>query len=395
MAGNLLIFREKLEDFNMRILLVIDSFFTGGAEFSTLELFNYLKEKNVVIQICKLKKMSPEYAPETFNLSNDYIATLPNGDFLYRRKALKKIISQFKPDIMHSVLFNANLLVRSIRVFDSSFIHLESLVNHTYSENRLHEKGVTKIKLEGYRFLDRITSVLGTDHFHPNGYSVANHYQEKLGIDQKKMTVVHRGRDIKKYDVLPFNRNSIGIEDDKIILLNVARQEYQKGQDVLLKALILLPKNIFEKVHLLIAGREGKLTTSLFKFVEENKLEKNISFLGHRTDIPELLKMSDIFVFPSRFEGLPGVLIEAEAAGLPIICTNLPMMREVVEVDKNALVFEINNEKQLAECISKLVFDENLKNEFALESKKIFEEKFQLDSVHQKMYELYFKLFSK
>lgn len=379
----------------MRILLVIDSFFTGGAEFSTLELFKYLKEKNVVIQICKLKKMSPEYAPETFNLSNDYIATLPNGDFLQKRKALKKMISQFKPDIIHSVLFNANLLIRSIRVFDSSFIHIESLVNHTYSKNRLQEKGVTKIKLEGYRFLDRITSTLGTDHFHPNGYSVAKHYQEKLGIDQKKMTVVHRGRDIKKYDVLPFNRKQIGIDVDKIILLNVARQEYQKGQDILLKALTLLPRDILEKVHLLIVGREGKLTTSLLKLIEVNKLEKNISFLGHRTDIPELLKMSDIFVFPSRFEGLPGVLIEAEAAGLPVICTNLPMMKEVVEVDRNALVFEINNEKQLAECISKLVLDENLKNEFALESKKIFDEKFLLDSVHQKMYNLYFKLFSK
>ena len=202
----------------MRILLVIDSFFTGGAEFSTLELFKYLKEKNVVIQICKLKKMSPEYAPEAFNLTNDCIATLPNGTFLQKRIALKKIISQFKPDIIHSVLFNANLLVRSIRVFDSSFIHIESLVNHTYSENRLQEKGVTKFKLEGYRFLDKITSILGTDHFHPNGYSVAKHYQEKLGIDQKKMTVVHRGRDIKKYDVLPFNRKEIGIDEDKIRL---------------------------------------------------------------------------------------------------------------------------------------------------------------------------------
>ena len=379
----------------MRILLVIDSFFTGGAEFSTLELFNYLKEKNVVIQICKLKKMSPEYTPETFHLTNDCIVTLPNGTFLQKRIALKKIIYQFKPDIIHSVLFNANVLVRSIRVFDSSFVHIESLVNHTYSENRLQEKGVTKFKLEGYRILDRITSVLGTDHFHPNGYSVAKHYHEKLGIHQKKMTVVHRGRDIKKYEVLPFNRKEIGIDEDKIILLNVARQEYQKGQDILLKALTLLPKDILEKVHLLIVGREGKLTTSLLKFVEENKLEKKVTFLGHRTAIPELMKMSNIFVFPSRFEGLPGVLIEAEASGLPIICTDLSMMKEVVEVDKNALVFEINNEKQLAECISKLVLDENLKNEFALESKKIFEEKFLLDSVHQKMYDLYFKLFTK
>ena len=259
----------------------------------------------------------------------------------------------------------------------------------------MQEKGVTKFKLEGYRILDKITSLIGTDHFHSNGYSVANHYQEKLGVKENKMTVVHRGRDIKRYDVIPFDRKEIGIHEDKIILLNVARQEYQKGQDILLKALTLLPKDILEKVHLLIVGREGKLTSSLLKFVEENKLEKTVTFLGHRTAIPELLKMSDIFVFPSRFEGLPGVLIEAEASGLPIICTDLSMMKEVVEVDKNALVFEINNEKQLAECISKLVLDENLKNEFALESKKIFEEKFLLDSVHQKMYDLYFKLFTK
>jgi len=379
----------------MRILLVIDSFFTGGAEFSTLELFKYLKEKNIVIQICKLKKMSPEYSPETFNLTNDCIATLPNGSFLQKRIAFKKIISQFKPDIIHSVLFNANLLVRSIRVFDSSFVHIESLVNHTYSENRLQEQGVTKFKLEGYRFLDKITSILGTDHFHPNGYSVAKHYQEKLGIDQKKITVVHRGRDIKKYDVLKFNRKEIGIDEDKIVLLNVARQEYQKGQDVLLKALSLLPKDIFKKVHLLIVGREGKLSATLHEFVIDNNLEKTVTFLGHRTDIPELLKMSDIFVFPSRFEGLPGVLIEAEASGLPIICSNLPMMKEVIEMNRNALVFEINNEKQLAYCICKLVLDENVRSEFAIESKMIFKEKFLLDSVHQKMFDLYTKLLLK
>ncbi|MCX6171894.1 MAG: glycosyltransferase family 4 protein [Flavobacterium sp.] len=379
----------------MRILLVIDSFFTGGAEFSTLELFNYLKEKNVVIQICKLKKMNPEYAPETFHLSNNIISTLPNGTFLEKRKALKKIITEFNPDIIHSVLFNANLLVRSIRVFDSSFVHIESLVNHTYSENRLQEKGVTKFKLEGYRILDRITSVLGTDHFHPNGYSVAKHYHEKLGIAQKKMTVVHRGRDIKKYDVLPFNRKEIGIDEDKIILLNVARQEYQKGQDILLKALTLLPKDILEKVHLLIVGREGKLSNELFQFVKENKLEEKVTFLGHRTAIPELLKMSNIFVFPSRFEGLPGVLIEAEAAGLPIICTDLSMMKEVVSVNQNAFVFELDNEKQLAACISKLVLDDTIRNRFALESKNIFNQKFQIETIHQKMFDLYNKLLSK
>ena len=132
----------------MRILLVIDSFFTGGAEFSTLELFNYLKDKGEEILICKTKEMHPEYNPEAFGLQTSLIRTLPQAGFKAKRKALQTIIADFKPDIVHSVLFNSNLLVRSIRVFDSSFVHIESLVNHTYSSNRLNEPGFTKYKLE-------------------------------------------------------------------------------------------------------------------------------------------------------------------------------------------------------------------------------------------------------
>ena len=128
----------------MRILLVIDSFFTGGAEFSTLELFSYLKDKGVAILICKTKEMRPEYQPDAFGLDNNLIQTLPKLGFKAKRKALQNSIADFKPDIVHSVLFNSNLLVRTIRVFDSSFVHIESLVNHTYSSNRLNEPGVTK-----------------------------------------------------------------------------------------------------------------------------------------------------------------------------------------------------------------------------------------------------------
>lgn len=379
----------------MRILLVIDSFFTGGAEFSTLELFSYLKDKGEEIFICKTKEMRPEYNPESFGLDSNLIKTLPQKGFWEKRKALQQIISDFKPDIIHSVLFNSNLLVRSIRVLDNSFIHLESLVNHTYSDNRLNEPGVTKYKLEFYRWLDRITSSFGTDHFHPNGQSVAEHYRKKLGISAKKMTVVHRGRKGENYEVASLSKSDFGIAENQLVLINVARQEYQKGQDVLFDAISLLPKSILEKIHLLIVGREGKATPLLQKQVQEKGIDTFLSFLGHRTDIPALLNMSDIFVFPSRFEGLPGVLIEAEASGLPIICTHLSMMLEVVKVNENALTFEINNSNQLASAIEKLVTEVDLRARFSKKSKEIFKENFQIESVHQKMYDLYQKLIQK
>lgn len=379
----------------MRIVLVIDSFFTGGAEFSTLELFGFLKESKIEICICKTKEMHPEYDPETFGLDKKNIHTLRTKSFFERRNELQKIISEFKPDVVHSVLLNSNLLVRSIRFFDKSFVHLESLVNHTYSSNRLNEPGVTKLKLNLYKWLDRITSYFGTNHFHPNSHSVAAHYQNELHINPSKMTVIHRGRNANRYEVALLLKSDFGIKENQLVFINVARQEYQKGQDVLLAAISLLPKHELDKVHFLIVGREGKATPMLEQQLVDRGIEDKVTFLGHRTDIPALLNMSDVFVFPSRYEGLPGVLIEAEASGLPIICTNLSMMLEVVKDNQNALTFELNNAEHLAEVIIKLLTDVDLRSRFAKKSKEIFNENFQLESVNFKMLSLYQKISSK
>jgi glycosyltransferase involved in cell wall biosynthesis len=379
----------------MRVLLVMDSFFTGGAEFSTLEWFRFLQEKGIEIKIVKLQDKFPEYDYRVFGFPDAIITTLPQGNFFKKRKALQKILKEFQPDIVHSVLFKSNVLVRSIRMFANKFVHLESLVNHTYSKDRLKEPGITWVKLSGYQFLDAITCFLGTDHLHANGKSVADHYAKKLAVPFRKITIIHRGRKASDYLVNPVSRSNFDITDSKIVLLNVGRQEFQKGQEILLNSLSLLPKDILEKCVVLFVGREGKATPLLKELVAKNSWNSYVQFLGHRTDIPALLKMADIFVFPSRFEGLPGVLIEAEAAGLPIVCTNLPMMLEVVEKERNALVFEPENELELANQITKLVENKTLRNDFSEHSKRIFKDKFQLETIHQKMFSLYTNLLKK
>ena len=376
----------------MRILVVIDSFYTGGAEYSTLELLRFLKGKKIPFAVCKLKEMSPEYNPEFFEIEKELIHTLPKGGFIEKRKALKKIINDFKPTIVHSVLFKANLLVRSIRILNSSFVHIESLVNHTYSKNRLNEAGVTMFKLAFYRWLDLITALLGTNHFHANGVSVAKHYMEKLFISEKKMTVVHRGRNSQDYNVTTMSKIDLGIDEKKIVLINVGRQEFQKGQDVLIESISLLSTELKNKITLLIVGREGKVSPVLNKMIKDKDLDKIVLFLGHRNDIPHLLNMSDIFVFPSRFEGLPGVLIEAEASGLPIICTHLSMMLEVVSVNNNAITFELDNPQDLSNAIEKMVLNESMRNEFSKSSLQLFKNNFQIETVHQKMLEMYINI---
>jgi glycosyltransferase involved in cell wall biosynthesis len=207
--------------------------------------------------------------------------------------------------------------------------------------------------------------------------------------------LVYRGRNSKNYEVAPTPRTDLGIENDKIVLINVGRQDFQKGQDLLVESIALLPNSIKERIALFIVGREGNATSNLQKLLTEKKLEKTIIFLGHRTDIPALLKMADIFVFPSRFEGLPGALIEAEAAGLPIICSHLPMMLEVVEPNQNALTFDINKIQEFTDCIALLINDSNLRLKFGNKSRELFEERFQLEAVHQSMMTLYTNLMGK
>lgn len=379
----------------MKILFVIDSFFTGGAEFSTLEIVRFLKENEIQIRVCKLKNKDPQYEVSLFGLDIADVFTLPSGGFWTKRKALQKSIQEFKPDIIHSVLFNANLMVRSLRVLDKSFIHLESLVNHSYSSERLKDPRVKAYKLELHRWFNMITARFGTDHFHPNGASVNQHFQEKLYISSKKMTLVYRGRNSKNFEVTPTPRTDLGIESDKIVLINVGRQDFQKGHDLLLECIGSLPNSIKEKIVVLIVGREGNATTSLQRLLSEKELEETIFFLGHRTDIPALLKMADIFIFPSRFEGLPGALIEAEAAGLPIICSHLPMMLEVIEPNQNALTFTTSNIQELTDSIKLLVDDANLRLKFGQRSRELFEERFQIEAVHQSMMSLYTKLMNK
>jgi glycosyltransferase involved in cell wall biosynthesis len=379
----------------MKILFVIDSFFTGGAEFSTLEIVRFLKENGIQISVCKLKNKEPQYDASLFGLDISDVFTLPSGCFWTKRKALQKSIQEFKPDIIHSVLFNANMMVRSIRVFDKSFIHLESLVNHSYSSERLKDPRVKAYKLELHRWFNMITARFGTDHFHPNGVSVMQHFHEKLFISPKKMTLVYRGRNSKNYEVSPAFRTDLGIQNDKIILINVGRQDFQKGHDLLVESFASLPNSIKEKIVILIVGREGNATSCLQRLIVKKKLEKTILFLGHRTDIPSLLKMADIFVFPSRFEGLPGALIEAEAAGLPIICSHLPMMLEVVEPNQNAITFDINKIQDLTDAITLMINDSNLRFKFGQKSRALFEERFQLEAVHQSMMVLYTNLMGK
>jgi glycosyltransferase involved in cell wall biosynthesis len=369
----------------MRVILLMNSLFTGGAEFSSLSFYGWLLKQGHTVKVVVLKTTSPSYNVKRFGF--DEVTVLEGNSLLARLRSLQVLVKTFQPQVVHSVLFDANLLGRMCRITQRSFIHIESLVNEMYSEHRYADPQVTRIKLGGYRLLDWATQGLGVDHYHANGESVARHYQEKLMISTKKMTVIPRGREANPWQGHNQNRERIRKElgtGDRLLLINVARHEYQKGQDVLLEALKSMGGEV-QKIQVAIVGREGKLTTLLKQKIKQHQLDHVVALLGHRDDVASLLAAADVFVFPSRFEGLPGAVIEAEAAGLPIVASDIPNTREVAKENINALYFPVDDSQTLALQLIKLTHDAGLRNAMGKASKDYFDKHFSIHEIHQRM----------
>lgn len=210
---------------------------------------------------------------------------------------------------------------------------------------------------------------------------------EKIKPD--KIEVIHNGIDGAKY------RKKIDIRKKKVelcldnsfspILGFVGRLSSEKGLTCLIKAMKLIVKE-FPDTLLLIIG-EGQLLTTLQNEVTECNLERNVSFLGSRLDIGEIMQLLDIFILPSEREGLSLVLIEATAASMPLIATDVGGNNQIVKDGKNGLLVKPNDFLSLFNAVKQLIINKDLRREYARYSYDLFINNFTLEMM-VKRYEL-------
>jgi glycosyltransferase involved in cell wall biosynthesis len=168
-------------------------------------------------------------------------------------------------------------------------------------------------------------------------------------------TVIHNGVDfeeIKKAEPAP---DLLSRKNDEMRIVYVGRLESVKGwQDLLKVALRVIKNNDKIKVYFVgsIKGKEDLV---------KRYQNKQIIFLGHREDIFSILKTMDIFVLPSYSEGLPNALMEAMACGLACTASNVGGAKILIQNNKNGLLFEPGNLKQLQSRILALVNNSDLR----------------------------------
>lgn len=373
----------------MRILYIQDSLGTGGAERSNAELWYYIREKGIEIKIIVLEHRKEGIEQEILNAGFDVVFLKP-GTFFYQVRQIKELIREFKPHLVHSVLFKAAMRTRSAKLI-IDFKNVESLVNSTYAEIRYSDPKINSGLLKFYEKLDRFSSGFGVDHFIAITREVGKHYQEHLKIQKEKISVIYRGRKENQYlqckkEIRAALSEELGLGNGPVFI-HVGRQEFQKAHLDILKAIKISDNELSSAgVQFLFCGRKGNASAAIEDYLKSTPLQTNIQFLGHRSDIYKLLVAADVFVFPSLFEGLGGSLIEAQAAGLPVICSNISVFKEVV-TKENALVHETNNPESLAtQLVKMLSADREKMGETSLRN---YKEKFRLDRINQQMLDLY------
>jgi len=179
-------------------------------------------------------------------------------------------------------------------------------------------------------------------------------------------------------------RRELGIDDKSTVIITVGELNANKNHTQVLRALYKLRKTNF---HYLIVGT-GEDELKLKKTVNQLSLQSNVSFLGFRKDIPELLSASDIFVLTSRREGLPKAILEAMAVGLPIIATDVRGNRDLVKHGENGLIIPLDDVERTAEAIMKLIAEPELKETMGEKSKELVKY-YDLNNILPQMEQIY------
>ena len=248
-----------------------------------------------------------------------------------RFTSLIKLIRSTRPHVLHAHLFAGGFYGRLAGLAARVPVMVRTFHSRSFAEKQWKRKWPEKILAP---FTDGLVCVSS---------SVRDHLMEKTKWPQHRLLVIHNGIEIGAVKVAPpeFHRPPV--------LLSVGRVEPVKGFDVLLRALKKM-KDHGSEFRFVLAG-DGSQLPALKRLASDLNLNDCVLFKGYVNDVSGLLAEADLFVAPSYSEGFSMSLLEAMAAGLSVVATDLPTFREALG-DFGRLV-PPGNETELAAVLTK------------------------------------------
>lgn len=197
-------------------------------------------------------------------------------------------------------------------------------------------------------FLERIF-LRRTRHIIAVSEQVKQELVQDAGIAADRITVVPNGVDLNEFYPRSVNRADFQLEENRIYALFAGDlKSKRKNLDTVLKALAEVPD-----IHLLVLGDVDK--SPYPKLAEQLGLNERVVFLGYRKDIADIMSLSDLFIFPSRYEPFSLVILEAMATGLPVITSSRCGVVELLSEDAAVVMDDPEDTQALVSALRELV----------------------------------------
>jgi len=207
--------------------------------------------------------------------------------------------------------------------------------------------------------------------------------RERLAVPDH-VTVIYNGIDHTMFAGSPAHEECGTRRRAPFIVGTVGRLHEQKGQTYLLQAAARVRAAV-PMTRFRVIG-DGPLRGSLEAEARALGVDEIVEFLGSRNDVPTQLQQFDLFVLPSLWEGLPYVLLEAMAAGLPVVTTEFDGVREIIGGSAEGLVVPPRDPEALADAIIELLRDDRRRADIGLRGAKTVENRFSVSAmIHQTM----------
>ena len=300
-------------------------------------------------------------------------------------KELKRIIKTNKYDIVHCNTPVGGILTRMA----CNKMRKKGEIKVIYEVHGFHffKGGSKKNWMIWYpveKYFSKQTNVLVT----------TNQMDYELALEKFTKTKVEKvpgvGIELDKFINAEKNyslKEELGLKDDDFVLLSVGELNKNKNHEVVLRALAKLNN---KKIHYLICGN-GPLQDYLEELISKLNLNGQVHLLGYRRDIASICKVSDVFMFPSKREGLGMASIEAMSTGLPIITSDRHGINDYSVDGVTGFKYNPNDIDGFAEGISKLMNDPELRNKMGEDNKEVAK-RFSTENAMKAIKEVYEKL---
>lgn len=319
----------------MKILQIIPALELAGAQ-TMLEnlIYELIKYKNINVEVVSLYNTKSAITDrlERKGIKIYYLGKRKGLDISIFIK-LARIIKKFKPDVIHTHIYTLSYVYFSLKL-----IGMSKKVKIIHTVHNVAKKEVPSRIQKLYNIFfkkENIVPVAISEQVH-------NSIISRYNLKNDEVPIIYNGVNLKKCkikDDYKFNN----------FLLHIGRFSEQKNHEELIDAFeMCLQKNANLKLYLVGIGEKKDMVEDK---VRNMGLEKNVIFMGALPSCYEIMNKADIFLLPSKWEGMPMTLIEAMATGLPCIAYPVGGIPDIIENDVTGSLPK--NVEELSECILK------------------------------------------